>query len=443
MFYLENIDWVDDYADQIQPYVFVREEDRLLIKIPNEAYKLNPQGIRILKHIFSGGTVRDIVNAYPDPEAVAEDIHYFFCDLKRLLKGCYHERAEYRGIEKIGYDLGFQQLPVLSEIALTYRCNLKCRFCYAGCGYHPSDSGEMNFQEVCTILNRIRNDAKVPSVSFTGGEPTLRNDLIDVIRHAKSLGMWTNLITNGTRIDPDLALSLKKAGLDSAQVSLEAGSRDLHDDIVRHHGAFHDSVRGLRALMDTGIRVHTNTTICALNKDYLPEILRLVKRIGLNKLSMNLLMPAGSSLDTLDHLLVRYSEIGEIVCDVQQMAEAMGLEFMWYSPTPICLFNPVIHGQGNKGCAACDGLLSIAPNGDVLPCSSYPESVGNLLDERTSFMDLWHSERARYFREKRYVHQKCRQCEHLAVCQGGCPLYWQHVGYKEILEDHYVPISGS
>ena len=52
---------------------------------------------------------------------------------------------------------------------------------------------------------------------------------------------------------------------------------------------------------------------------------------------------------------------------------------MWYSPTPMCLFNPLADGLGNKSCAACDGLLSVAPNGDVLPCSSYPQPVGNLL----------------------------------------------------------------
>lgn len=110
--------------------------------------------------------------------------------------------------------------------------------------------------------------------------------------------------------------------------------------------------------------------------------------------------------------------------------------------TPTCLFNPVIHGLGNKGCAACDGLLSIAPNGDVLPCSSFPEPVGNLLTA-SSFHTLWQSDRVRYFQQKQYAHEKCQACEDFVICQGGCPLYWQQVGYGEILEENHVMVSGT
>lgn len=441
MSYADNIHWVNDYVDQIKPYIFVRETDHLLIKIPNEVFKVNTQGFKILKHILDGGDVQQIVDAYADKEKVAKDIHYFFCDLKLLLKGCYHERGAYRGIEKIKFDLGFHQLPVLSEIALTYRCNLSCRFCYAGCGCKQGDAHDMSTEQAYRILDIIRHEALVPSVSFTGGEPVLRHDLVRIIRHAKSLAMWTNLITNGTLISPKLANRMKDAGLDSAQVSLEAGTQDLHDHIVRHSGAFGQTLSGLESLMKAGIRVHTNTTISALNKNHLTDILVLVKNMGLKKLSMNLLMPAGTSLSSLENLLIRYAEIGPIILDLREKALSLNLELMWYSPTPICLFNPVIHGLGNKGCAACDGLLSVAPNGDVLPCSSYPQPIGNLLDGSASFIELWHSEQAQFFQKKRYAHEKCLACEDLALCQGGCPLYWQQVGYEEILEENYVSVS--
>lgn len=442
MNYYENMSWVEDYVNQIRPFIFVREIDHLLIKIPNEAYKLNSQGTRVLQHLLNGGSVCSILDAYPDKETVARDIHYFFLDLKLLLKGCYHERNEYKGIEKSPFELGFQTLPVLSEIALTYRCNLACQFCYAGCGCRQSDQNqELSTKQIYRILNIIRYDAQVPSVSFTGGEPVLRKDLVPIVRYAKSLSMWTNLITNGTLVTSSTARSLKQAGLDSAQVSIEAGNAAVHDVIVQKSGAFSQSIRGLQNLMEAGIRVHTNTTISALNQDQLPEILALVKQLGLDKLSMNLLMPAGSSLQSLDALLVRYSDIGPIVSEIKHMADSMDLEFMWYSPTPICLFNPITHGLGNKGCAACDGLLSVAPNGDVLPCSSYPQPVGNLLNKDQSFPDLWDCPQANHFRKKAFAHVKCQQCDSLAVCNGGCPLYWQQVGYDEILEESNAVIS--
>ena len=105
--YYSHIDWVDDYVKNVAPYIYVREEDHLLIKIPNEAYKLNTIGVSILKRMLKGERARDIVNAYPDRERVAGDIHVFFSDLRALLKGCYHEMDERRAVVKVPFTLGF------------------------------------------------------------------------------------------------------------------------------------------------------------------------------------------------------------------------------------------------------------------------------------------------------------------------------------------------
>jgi len=431
--YYSHIDWVDEYVKNVAPYMYVREEDSLLIKIPNEVYKLNASGVSIRKRLFRGEAVRDIICAYPDREKVAEDIHMFFSDLRAVLKGCYQEPDERRAVVKVPFALGFNTLPVLSEIAVTYRCNLSCRFCYAGCGCRKdNDSTELSTGQVKEILRIRREEAEVPSVSFTGGEPTLREDLPELIGYAKGLGMWTNLITNGTMITAAGAAGFRSAGLDSAQVSIEAGNADLHDRIVQRDGAFRKTLDGLKNLKDAGIRVHTNTTISKLNRENLSEILDLVKAQGMEKFSMNLLMPQGSALTGLNELLVRYSEVGDLVLNVQARAQELGLEFMWYSPTPVCIFNPVIHGLGNKGCAACDGLLSIAPNGDILPCSSYPKPVGNLLALAGRFRSAWRHGEFAFFQRKGFAREKCKACEYIAVCNGGCPLYWNEVGVEEL-----------
>ena len=109
---------------------------------------------------------------------------------------------------------------------------------------------------------------------------------------------------------------------------------------------------------------------------------------------------------------------------------------------PILIFNPVKHKLGNKGCAACDGLLSISPKGDVLPCSSWPEPVGNLLED--DFYKVWMSSRAARLRRKEYAAPICRGCEDFALCQGACPLYWDHFGQDELIEhgEPYVAAAG-
>ena len=113
---------------------------------------------------------------------------------------------------------------------------------------------------------------------------------------------------------------------------------------------------------------------------------------------------------------------------------------MWYSPTPMCMFNPVVHGLGNKGCSACDGLISVAANGDVLPCASYDRSVGNLLEQGVD--DVWAGGLAASFRDKELAHPQCRACDSFAVCNGACPLYWRHMGFDELVERNgFAPVG--
>ncbi len=435
----KRTEWIDGYVARIKPYVRVRRADSLLIKIPNQAHKLNPQGLKVLEYLMEGGKTSDILASYEDKEKVSLDMYWFFRDLMALLKGCYNEREERRAVEKTPFSLPYNLLPVLSEIAVTYRCNLSCAFCYAACGCkkdeaHP-DTTAARLKEVLDIISK---EALVPSVSFTGGEPVLRPELPELIAHAKSLGMWANLITNGTLLTPEKVSQLKAAGLDSAQVSIEGGTAGTHDRLVRSPGAFDAAVSGIKNLVKAGLRVHTNTTVSALNKDSLPEIVELVKSLGLGKFSMNMLMPVGSAGANLKETFISYTEIGPVIERVQGLAERAGLEFMWYSPTPMCVFNPVARGLGNKGCAACDGLLSLAPNGDILPCSSYPKPMGNILEHKCAFLTLWESGPFKFFQEKGFAHEICRRCEDLAVCNGGCPLYWEKAGYGELLKHNEV-----
>ncbi len=429
----EKLAWIDGYAAQVKPYLRVRRADCLLIKIPNQTYKLNEQGIKLLEHVFTGGSVLDLPPKFPDPERVAADIYEFFSGLCLLMKGHYNEALPCVGIEKTAFSLPYNALPVLSEIALTYRCNLACRFCYAACGCRKDPSaGERPASDIKRLLKIISEDAQVPSVSFTGGEPCLRPELPDLVAEAKRLGLWANLITNGTLVAPELAARLKEAGLDSAQVSIEAGTAELHDSITDRPGSLAAAIAGVRNLKAAGVRVHTNTTISALNKDALEPLLDLVKELGTKKFSMNMLMPVGSADSNLKETFISYSEIGSVVRTAARLAAERGLEFMWYSPTPMCIFNPVPLGLGNKGCAACDGLLSVSPNGDLLPCSSYPEPLGNLLEYEGNFRELWDSRRPAWFRRKGFAHKLCGDCADLPVCNGGCPLYWEKAGYAEL-----------
>ncbi len=425
--------WVDDYFSHVRPHFDVREEDSLLIILPNRAMKLNNTGFKVLKFMKDGGSIDKLVGKIGENDGRRRELFHFLCDFRSLMTGCLGEGRGRKAVSIEKYSGLFNSLPVLSEIAVTYRCNLKCRFCYAACGCRRKDEDEqeMSTNEIKRVLGTIRNDAKVPSVSFTGGEPLLRNDLEELVSSAKKIGLRVNLITNGTLLaGNDRAGRLQKAGLNSAQVSLEGPNAEIHDELTEVAGSFEKTMEGIRALKKSGIHVHTNTTINSKNSGHLVELVRTVSELGLSRMSMNMVIPTGSAVKS--KLQVSYTEIWPIIEPVRNEARRLGIEFMWYSPTPMCIFNPLAEGFGNKSCAACDGLLSIAPNGDILPCSSYPKSVGNLL--RQPFPEVWNSATSLFFRKKEYAPGECSGCGDFSACTGACPLYWSAMGTAELGE---------
>lgn len=417
--------WVDDFVQKIKPYVYVREVDRLLILIPNQVYRLNESGLRIMTYVLSGRGIKELLHLLGADTATRRDIHYFFCDLRAIISGCLRENETRHAVDYYQFSGDVNKYPVLAEVAVTYRCNLDCEFCYVGEAFDK----ELNTCDVKKILFKIRNQVRIPSVSFTGGEPLLRNDIVKLVSYAAEIGLWTNLITNGTLLDDACVKSLKKAGLSSAQVSIEGPNEDIHDMITGRQGAFYSTIKGIELLKDAGIPVHTNTTLSKHNIAHANGIVLLAKRLGLSRMSMNLLIPCGRALKR-KNIWTSYSEVGDHILQVKRFAEKQSIRFLWYSPVPLCKFNPIAHGLGNKACAAITGLLSVDPVGNVIPCSSWRKPVGSLLEQ--NFHDVWQSQRLDYYKSGGYAPSECRQCENYAACKGACPLYWQACGKKEI-----------
>ena len=149
-------------------------------------------------------------------------------------------------------------------------------------------------------------------------------------------------------------------------------------------------------------------------------------------LSMNMIIATGIAKDN-DNIKIGYSTIGDIIKPVIRYAGSIGIKFVWYSPTPYCIFNPIDHNLGAKSCACVSGLLSVNPAGQVIPCSSYDRGIGSLLDH--SFSHIWNSDQALYYRERRYVPPVCGSCNMVKMCAGACPLYWENAGgFGEIEE---------
>jgi radical SAM protein with 4Fe4S-binding SPASM domain len=454
---LDSLAWIDDFFRQSREHIFAREEDGVVILPPNQVYKANATGIAIVRHMLAGGRVADIPGI--DEEERGRQVAAFVSDVRNLYLGLPADdgRAPY---ETVPYSFQYTTLPILGEIAVTYRCNNACAFCYAGCGTQgcgtqgcgtqscgaPTPLGlsggrEMSLAEIERVIRLFKEEARIPFFSFTGGEPLLRNDLEDMIRFARHIGLQVNLITNGTLATARRAAGLFRAGLRTAQVSLESPDPETHDALTARPGSCRQTLEGIRALQKAGISVQTNTTVTARNAADAPRMPGFLKGIGVSRFAMNLyLPPAGGDTETARQLFVPYARAGAIIEAIRAAARAADMVFYWYSPIPHCHYNTIARGLGNKSCAAMDGLLSVSASGDVLPCSSYPEPMGNLLT--ADFREIWFSERARFFKHKEYAPSECAGCNSFTACQAACPLYWRYAGTAEIRNPAASPRVG-
>lgn len=432
---------IDHFVASTRQALFVRRADHLLLIRPDKTLAVNESALAILEALYDRRSRGAAVVLHDLAERLDVEVGRLANDASALIEAVgqlLNEDYQPGDVVRMGhFDRSIVQYPTLAEIALTYGCQNRCSFCYASSPHRENDHRLMTTSEVKKVMDTIFHQAHVPSLSFTGGEATLRRDLPELITYGRELGFRVNLITNGLRLaEKDFAGMLVEAGLDSAQVSLEAGHAGIHDEIVGRPGAFGQTTEGIRNLKALGIHVHTNTTLCPDNVHAGDELIRFIGRdLGLKTMSMNMVIRTGEAKRE-GRMEISYTEVAALLPGLLETAREEGVRLVWYSPIPYCLFNPVLHGLGAKSCACIDGILSVDPSGEVLPCSSFETGIGSLLDQ--DFNAVFANRQARYWKKKQFVPPMCRACPDVDVCAGACPLYWDAAGsFAEL------PVPGS
>jgi len=309
--------------------------------------------------------------------------------------------------------------PYRMDLALTYRCQNNCPHCYVA---RAADHPEMDTGKWKAVLDRVWS-VGIPHVCFTGGEATLRRDLAELTAYAEGLGLVAGLLTNGRRLsDADYVRELVTAGLDHVQITLESHNAAVHDAMVAAPGAWEETVQGVRNAVAAGLYTTTNTTLTRENVPGIVATVDFIASLGVPSFSCNSLIYAGRGTSVGTGF--REGELGPILEQVRAAADEHGLRLVWYTPTQYCSFSPLQMELGVKACTAALYNMCVEPDGTVLPCQSYYQSLGHIL--RDAWPDIWNHDLALYLRERRYVPEKCLTCAELTICGGGCPLYLEH-----------------
>ena len=313
--------------------------------------------------------------------------------------------------------------PYRMDFALTYACNNDCGHCYVG---RPADFPQMGLAEWKQAIDTCW-EVGIPHVTFTGGEATLSPHLRELIEYAEDVGLVTGLLTNGRKLADRAYLDgLLEAGLDHIQITLESHDQAVHDQMVCAEGAWQETVTGIRNSVDADVYLMTNTTLTDLNAPHIAATIDFIAGLGVRTVACNGLIYAGKGRDV--GIGIPEADLEPIMTRVQEKAAEHDLRLIWYTPTRYCEFNPLEHDLGVKGCSAARYNMCLEPNGDVLPCQSYFQSMGNILAD--PWEGIWDSALANSIRNREWLPEECKECPDVEICGGGCPLYAQEGEYQ-------------
>lgn len=276
-----------------------------------------------------------------------------------------------------------------------WHCNQKCLHCYAA-GQYEAEVVELSTMEWKQVIDKLQTIG-IPQITFTGGEPTMRDDLVELINYAQ----WfvTRLNTNGIKLTKELCHKLRRASLDSVQITFYSNDEIVHNKLVGTNG-YHKTVEGIMNALEVGLSVSINTPLCTLNKDYV-STLKFLKSLGVMYVTCSGLIVTGNAKKE-DSVSTQLSndEIYQILKDAVNFCKENHMEISFTSPGWIEENKIRELGIMVPSCGACLSNMAIAPNGDVVPCQSWlseDSTLGNIL--YTDWDKIWNSDKCKKIRD--------------------------------------------
>jgi pseudo-rSAM protein/SPASM domain protein len=333
-----------------------------------------------------------------------------------------------------------QRRPVVVWNA-TRQCNLYCDHCYAGADVEGAP-GEFTTAEAKSLVDDLA-EYGVPVLLFSGGEPLVRDDLVELVDYATDAGLRAVLSTNGTLLTAEKARALRDAGLAYAGVSVD-GLPERNDDFRGKEGAFDAAVRGIENCLDAGLKTGLRYTVTASNVADLEGVVDLLTDVGLDRFCFYHLDYGGRGREIVDADLDPDArrECVETVCEMTREYHARGEEIETllvgnYADAAYIVEYAREHlGESvarrvyeylrvNGGDPAGERVADVDYQGNVHPTQFWQGySLGNVRDR--PFGDIWEDEsnpllQALRNREDRLT-GRCGDCAYRDVCRGGSRL---------------------
>ncbi|MEM3587177.1 MAG: radical SAM protein [Candidatus Jordarchaeaceae archaeon] len=258
-----------------------------------------------------------------------------------------------------------RRLVTYLMFGMTYQCQCNCRHCCTG-NYVREKNRELTTEEVKNVIDQVGTPL---IVNFFGGEPTLRPDLMELVKYASKRAVFVFLDTNGIRITKDYAQQLKDNGLELLYVSIDSPVPEKHDEYRGYKGCYEKAVNAVKNALDVGLKVVLSTYVTKenLSNGEFERVIQMAREIGATGVRYLLPTPAGRWLHNLNVRLTPEER--------KRVKELVDFPFVYRE----FYFQP----QATNHCrgVANREYAYVSPYGDVQPCCFIPLTFGNIREE--------------------------------------------------------------
>jgi radical SAM protein with 4Fe4S-binding SPASM domain len=299
---------------------------------------------------------------------------------------------------------------------VTQACNQDCVFCYNvwKCSDYPE--GQQGTAKTKELIDRIL-DYRPQVLTFTGGEPLLRSDLPELIRHA-SKRTNCNLITNGTLMTDDLAAKLVKAGVRMFEFTLLSSDRELHNSLVGRD-SFDGVIEAIATVRAAGGTVATTFVAMRQNIETLADTIELNVALGVRGMLFNRFNVGGAGIEKAAELMPSVEQLTTALAVADESAAKYGIGISCGVPFPPCVIDRTPYKNvrfGDCPVGTRRAYPTVDPAGNVRPCNHSPTVLGNLFE--SDMRSILLSNQAQSYATK--LPGECDGCEHIRTCRGGC-----------------------
>ncbi|MTI49648.1 radical SAM/SPASM domain-containing protein [Sporosalibacterium faouarense] len=321
--------------------------------------------------------------------------------------------------------------PEVVSWDVTSKCNLKCSHCYSSSSIENKDDEDLTEEDAYRLIDEL-SDIGVFQLILLGGEPLIRKDIFNIIDYAVKKNLDVGIATNGTIITKEIAKKLSKYNLNGIQVSIDSPQAHIHDEFRSVKGAFHKSIEGIKTLSSEGNRVIVCSVISKINCFEIENIVKIAIDNGAKEFRTIRYIPSGRGLKEFKENAINEHEANHVHGELLRLKEKYeGIIEIASDHSTDFLENEMTQEFCSAGTSTC----AIKYNGNVTPCSYINNEkyvCGNVKEE--SFFDIWHRKTMRDFRDVRKYQGKCKGCNYIQSCKGGC-----RAAAIGIHEDGYLP----